>query len=101
VTSARVAGVAGIWQKLRRRKVVQWGVAYCAAAWALLQGLEYATTTFLWPQPIQQLATLALMIGLPIVLVLAIREPQPPRGRRVVHRWNPGRAADAVRKDFQ
>jgi TolB-like protein/Tfp pilus assembly protein PilF len=71
VANASVAGVAGIWQKLRRRKVVQWGFAYCAAAWGLLQGLEYATATFHWPEPIQQLATLALLIGLPIALVLA------------------------------
>jgi TolB-like protein/Tfp pilus assembly protein PilF len=71
VTSAGVAGVAGIWQKLRRRKVVQWGVGYCAAAWGLLQGLDYATATFHWSDHIQQLATLALLIGLPIVLVLA------------------------------
>jgi len=28
------------WAKLRRRKVVQWGIAFVAAAWGLLQGLE-------------------------------------------------------------
>ena len=40
MTNAGIAGVAGIWQKLRRRKVVQWGIAYFAAAWALLQGID-------------------------------------------------------------
>jgi len=59
------------WLKLRRRKVVQWGLAYCAAAWGFLQGLEYVTDTFHWPDRIQQIATLALLIGLPVVLVLA------------------------------
>jgi hypothetical protein len=29
--------VSGAWGPLRRRKVVQWGVAYAAAAWTLLQ----------------------------------------------------------------
>ena len=36
-----------------------------------LQGLEYISSTFDWPRQIQQLTTLALLIGLPIVLVLA------------------------------
>jgi len=59
------------WGKLRRRKVVQWGIAYGAGAWGLLQGLEYVTDTFDWPNPIQQTATLVLLIGLPIALVIA------------------------------
>ena len=61
----------GTWTRLRRRKVVQWGIAYAAGAWGFLQGLEYATQTFHWPEQFQQLATLALLIGLPIVLVIA------------------------------
>ena len=36
-----------------------------------MQGLEYFSGTFDWPRQIQQLSTLALLIGLPIVLVLA------------------------------
>ncbi len=59
------------WSKLRRRKVVQWGIAYCAGAWGFLQGLEYVTDTFHWSERIQQIATLALLIGLPVALVLA------------------------------
>jgi TolB-like protein/Tfp pilus assembly protein PilF len=61
----------GAWAKVRRRKVVQWGLAYAAGAWALLQGLEYITSTFHWPEQFQQLATLALLTGLPIVLIIA------------------------------
>ena len=61
----------GPWAKLRRRKVAQWGIAYAAGAWGLLQGLEYVTDTFGWPPQFQQLATLALLVGLPIVLVIA------------------------------
>ena len=59
------------WARLTRRKVVQWGIAYAAGAWGLLQGLAYVTDTFHWPEQIQQLATLALLVGLPVVLVLA------------------------------
>src|SRR5687767_12718818 len=58
------------WTRLRRRKVVQWGVVYVAAAWGFLQGLEYVSEAFQWPTQLRQVA-LALLIGLPIVLVLA------------------------------
>lgn len=61
----------GPWAKLRRRKVVQWGVVYAAGAWGFLQGLEYVTDTFDWPTQVQQFATLALLVGLPVVLVTA------------------------------
>ena len=60
-----------LWNRLRRRKVVQWGIVYVAGAWGLLQGLAYVTSTFDWPRQIQQLSTLALLIGFPVVLVLA------------------------------
>ncbi len=61
----------GAWAKLHRRKVVQWGVAYSAAAWTLLQGLEYLIETFHWPELIRPFATLALIVGLPVALTLA------------------------------
>jgi len=61
----------GPWAKLRRRKVGQWGILYAAGAWGFLQGLEYVTDTFHWPDVVQQSATLALLIGLPVVLVVA------------------------------
>ena len=64
-------GAENIWTRLRRRKVVQWGVAYAAGAWLLMQVLEYFSGTFDWPRQVQQLSTLALLIGLPIALVLA------------------------------
>ena len=59
------------WTRLRRRKVVQWGLVYVAGSWGFLQGLEYISSTYDWPRQIQQLATLAVLIGLPILLVIA------------------------------
>ena len=61
----------GTWGKLRHRKAVQWGIAYVAAAWTVLQGLEYFTETYGWPSQIRQILTLVLVLGLPIVLVIA------------------------------
>ena len=64
-------GVESTWTRLRRRKVVQWGLVYVAAGWGFLQGLEYVSDAFQWPAAVRQVALLAALIGLPIVLVLA------------------------------
>jgi len=63
--------MANIWSALRRRKVVQWGLVYVAGAWGFLQGLEYVSEAFHWPDQLRQIALIALLIGLPVVLVLA------------------------------
>lgn len=61
----------GTWAKLRRRKMVQWGLAYAATAWGLAQGLAHLVATYHWPEWVQQVGTLLLLIGLPFALVLA------------------------------
>jgi TolB-like protein len=66
-----VHGSDSWWDALRRRKVAQWGILYVAGAWGFLQGFEFLSDTYGWPLQLQQLATLALLIGLPIVLVVA------------------------------
>src|SRR5688572_26591140 len=63
--------VESIWTRLRRRKVVQWSVAYVAGAWALLQGLEFLAGIYDWPTAFLRVVTLALALGLPIVVTLA------------------------------
>src|SRR6188474_430047 len=64
-------GAESTWARLRRRKVVQWGLVYVAAFWGFLQGLEYVSEAFEWPTQLRQIALLLLLIGLPVVLVLA------------------------------
>jgi TolB-like protein len=61
----------GAWTKLRHRKVVQWGIAYAASAWVLLQVVGFAADAFHWPDIAKQVTMLALAIGLPIALTLA------------------------------
>jgi hypothetical protein len=56
---------------LRRRKLVQWALAYAAGAWGLLQVLGFAADAFGWPGLVKQLAMLGLAVGLPIILTLA------------------------------
>ncbi len=64
-------GTESWWHALRRRKVAQWGIIYVAGAWGFLQGFEFLSDTYGWPLQLQQLATLALIVGLPVVLVVA------------------------------
>ena len=64
-------GEGSVWDRLRRRKVVQWVAAYAAAAWGLLQGLQFLAEAFEWSSRVLQLGTVAALVGLPIVLVLA------------------------------
>ncbi len=61
----------GALSKLRHRKVVQWGIAYAAGAWGLLQGVQFLAEAFEWPTRVLKLSTFALLVGLPVVLVLA------------------------------
>jgi TolB-like protein len=60
-----------VWDRLRRRKVVQWSIAYVAAGWGLLQGLAYVGAAFDWPEQLQRFAIVAFVIGLPVAIVVA------------------------------
>ncbi len=58
-------------QRLKQRKLVQWAVAYVAAAFALLQGIDIVAQQFGWPDGLRRGITLALVIGFFVMLVLA------------------------------
>ena len=59
------------WAKLTRRKVAQWGLAYAAGAWALLEVIGFAADAFQWPGVIKPFSMLILAIGLPVAMTLA------------------------------
>ena len=59
------------WQRLRQRKLVQWAVAYVAAAFALLQGIDIVAQQFGWAEALQRGITLAMVLGFFVTLVLA------------------------------
>ena len=71
MTEPTEQGGENLWTRLRRRKVVQWGIAYAAAAWTLLQVIEYLGETYSWPPAIRQIVTPALALGSLLILVLA------------------------------
>jgi len=65
--------------KLRRRKVVQWGIAYVAGSWGLLQGLAYVSTLLHWLEQLQRPTGFVLLVGLPAVPVLLCGQPLSAR----------------------
>lgn len=62
---------AHTWTKLRQRKVVQWGLGYVAVAWGLLQGLEFAVTTFAWPATVTRVGAVLAVVGALVTMTLA------------------------------
>src|SRR5262249_38568929 len=58
-------------QRLKQRKLVQWAIAYVAAAFALLQGIDIIAQQFGWPEGVRRGITLALVIGFFVTLVIA------------------------------
>jgi TolB-like protein len=69
--SRSAAALAFGWEQVRRRKLGQWGVLYATGAWGFLQGLGYLTELFAWPNELPRVVALALLAGLPEVLVVA------------------------------
>jgi len=41
------------WAALKRRKLVQWALAYAAGAWVLLQAVSLIAGVYGWPAPVQ------------------------------------------------
>ena len=58
-------------QRLKQRKLVQWAIAYIAAAFALLQGIDIIAQQFGWPEGLRRGITLALVVGFFVALLLA------------------------------
>lgn len=58
-------------QRLRERKLFQWGVAYLAGAWLLLQVLDLLSATYGWPAFVMRSMPVLLVAGFFATLVLA------------------------------
>jgi TolB-like protein/Tfp pilus assembly protein PilF len=58
-------------QRLKQRKLVQWALAYVAAAWAVLQALGLAVDSYDWPHDVMRVAFAAIALGFVIALLLA------------------------------
>ena len=60
-----------LWSRLKQHKVVQWTLAYVALAYTLLHGAEMLGGALGWPHGLQRVLALALILGTPIVAVVA------------------------------
>ena len=69
--------------QLKRRKLFQWGIAYLAGAWLVLQVLDVIGDKFGWPVALFRSATVVLAVGLPATLILAWYHGE--RGAQRVH----------------
>lgn len=58
-------------QRLGRRKLVQWTVAYLAVAWLLLQLTDVLSEIWTWPLTLQRAVSLVLGMGLFPAIVIA------------------------------
>jgi adenylate cyclase len=58
-------------QRLKERKLVQWGLAYLAAAWALMECVGFLGEQFGWPALVAQIVTILAAFGFLIALVAA------------------------------
>jgi TolB-like protein len=60
-----------VWQRLQRHKVLQWTLAYAAAAYTVLHATQMVVESFEWPHLIVRVITLGLVVALPVVVLLA------------------------------
>jgi TolB-like protein len=61
----------GVLERIKRRAVVQWTLAYVAAAWALLEIVDFASTQFLWSPSVPRSAAILAVAGFFVTIVLA------------------------------
>jgi len=59
------------WQRLQHHKVLQWSLAYAAAAYTVLHATQMLAESFEWPHLIVRVVALILVLGVPIVVLLA------------------------------
>jgi len=57
--------------RLRHRKLVQWALAYLAAAWLILQLVDLLADNFAWPASVPRTTTVLLAVGFLAALVVA------------------------------
>lgn len=60
-----------MFRTLRRRKLVQWMLAYSAGAWVLLQAFGLMADSYDWPHAVMRSAIVVAVLGFLLALVLA------------------------------
>ena len=73
IENANVAsgGGAGLWPRIKDHRIVQWTVAYVGIAYAIQHAVVLTGEAFEWPQLIQRISMLLLILGLPLLMAVA------------------------------
>lgn len=64
-------GSSSVWERLRHHKVLEWTLAYGAAGYTALHLTEMLAESFDWPHVVLRIVALGLLLGAPIVVMLA------------------------------
>jgi hypothetical protein len=56
----------GFLARLKQRKLVQWAIAYFAATFAVLQGIDIVAQQFDWPEGVRRGIALTLVVEFPL-----------------------------------
>jgi len=63
--------ISGVFEQLKERHIVRWGIAYIAGAWVTLQAAELLAGIFDWSTAWLQVLTILLVFGFFIAVTLA------------------------------
>src|ERR1700760_3556450 len=69
--AVREQAMSEFFPRLRKRKLVQWALAYIAATSALIQVLDIVAQRFAWPEQAIRVVIIAMTAGFFVTLVLA------------------------------
>jgi TolB-like protein/Tfp pilus assembly protein PilF len=75
--------MSGFFEELKRRKVYRVAIAYVIASWALAQGLAQVLPVFDIPNSVIRSVIALMLIGFPVVLVLAWVFDVTPQGIKI------------------
>jgi len=62
---------SGVWPRIKEHKIAEWTVAYVTFAFVALHGATLLSDALEWPHAIVRLVTFLLILGFPIVPILA------------------------------
>lgn len=63
--------MSALFELLKQRRIIQWTVAYLAAAWVILQVAQVLGEIFDWPAFLLRVLAIVLGFGVPVILVVA------------------------------
>ena len=75
----RHAALAALWTRIVDHKIGQWLLAYVAFVYACLHTIEMLGAAFEWPRFVLRFATVVLLLGIPVTVILAWYSRTPAR----------------------